>query len=59
MSSNPYWQIKDPNKIPSTTLIPNLWTEKINYKWYSQCNDQTLVISSVKQQLSLDTLLFT
>jgi len=39
-----YGKFKDLNKIPSTPLIPNLWIEMTNYKWYSQRNDQTMVV---------------
>jgi len=34
-------------KIPSTTLTPSLWTEKLICNWYSQPNDQILIINSV------------
>ena len=54
-----YSKFKDLNKIPSTQLISNLWIEMTNCKWYSQRNDQTLVISPIEQWLSLDIPLFT
>ena len=57
--NNLYGKFQDPNKIPNARLILNLWIEKDYCKWYSERIDQTLVISPVKQRLSLDTPLLT
>ena len=55
MHINLYDKFNDSNKISSASLILNLWIEMTNSKLYSQRNDQTLVISLIKQRLSLDT----